>query len=41
MRGELEQTLVERWPSWFHVTGDQRETEWQMVLAHGDGLTRL
>jgi hypothetical protein len=37
MRGELEQKLVERWPSWFTVTGDQRETRMADGFAHGDG----
>jgi hypothetical protein len=32
MRRELKQKLVERWKSWFNVTGNQRETEWQMAL---------
>ncbi len=35
MRRELEQKLVERWPSWFNVTGNQRETRIADGLAHG------
>jgi hypothetical protein len=37
MRSELEQKLVERWPSWFNLTGDQRETRMTDGFAHGDG----
>jgi hypothetical protein len=37
MKKELEQRLVERWPSWFNVTGDQRETRMPDGFAHGDG----
>ena len=35
MRSDLEQKLVERWPSWFNV--DQRETRMADGFAHGDG----
>jgi hypothetical protein len=37
MRRELEQKLVERWPSWFNVTGNQRETRMADGFAHRDG----
>jgi hypothetical protein len=37
MKKELEQKLVQRWPSWFNVTGDQRETRMADGFAHGDG----
>jgi len=37
MNKELEQKLVQRWPSWFNVTGDQRETRMADGFAHGDG----
>jgi hypothetical protein len=37
MRRELEQKLVERWPSWFKVTGDPRKTRMTDGFAHGDG----
>jgi hypothetical protein len=37
MRRELEQRLVECWPSWFKVTGDPRETRMGDRFAHGDG----
>jgi hypothetical protein len=37
MRSELEQKLVEHWPSWFNATGDQRETRMADGFAHGDG----
>jgi hypothetical protein len=37
MRSELDQKLVERWHSWFNVTGDQRENRMADGFAHGDG----
>lgn len=37
MRRELEQKLVECWPSWFNVTGNQRETRMADGFAHGNG----
>jgi hypothetical protein len=37
MRKELEQKLVERWPSWFNVTGDPRKTRMADGFVHGDG----
>lgn len=37
MRRELEQRLVERWPAWFNVEGDIRETLMPFRFAHGDG----
>lgn len=37
MRRELEQKLVERWPSWFNVTGNQRETRMADGFDHGNG----
>ena len=38
MRIELEQKLVELWPSWFNVTGDQRETR---MTAHFASANRF
>ena len=37
MRRELEQKLIERWPSWFKVNGDFRETRMMDGFVHGDG----
>jgi hypothetical protein len=37
MRRELEQKLVERWPSWFNVNGDPLKTRMADEFAHGDG----
>jgi hypothetical protein len=37
MRSELEQRLVERWPSWFAVDGDPLETRMADGFAHDDG----
>jgi hypothetical protein len=37
MRRELEQKLVERWPSWFKVNGSTYETRMADGFAHGDG----
>lgn len=37
MRKELEQKLVERWPSWFNVKGSTYETRMCDGFAHGDG----
>jgi hypothetical protein len=37
MRRELKQKLVERWPSWFNVTGDQRKTRMADDFAQDDG----
>jgi len=37
MRRDLEQKLVERWPSWFNVTGNQRENRMADGFAHSDG----
>ena len=37
MRKELEQKLVERWQSWFNVTGDPRKTRMADGFVHGDG----
>ena len=37
MREELEQRLVERWPAWFNVEGNIRETLMPFGFAHGDG----
>src|ERR1035437_5335219 len=41
MRKELEQKRVERWPSWFNVTGDIRQTRMVDGFAHGDGWFSL
>ena len=37
MRDELERRLVERWPTWFNVQGDIRETLMPLGFTHGDG----
>lgn len=37
MRAELEQRLVERWPTWFNVKGDIRETSMSFGFQPGDG----
>jgi hypothetical protein len=37
MRKELEQKLVERWPTWFDVKGDVRHTLMSFGFCHGDG----
>jgi len=36
MRKELEQRLVERWPTWFNVGGDLRQTRMADGFCHGD-----
>jgi hypothetical protein len=37
MRKELEQRLVERWPTWFNTGGDIRYTAMPWGFAHDDG----
>ena len=37
MRKELEQKLIERWPTWFNVTGDVRNTGMTLGFRHDDG----
>ena len=37
MREELERRLVERWPNWFNLAGDIRETLMPFGFTHGDG----
>ncbi|HEV3439279.1 MAG TPA: hypothetical protein VG122_18070 [Gemmata sp.] len=37
MRKELEQRLVERWPTWFNTGGDIRQTAMPRGFEHGDG----
>jgi hypothetical protein len=37
MRKELEQRLVERWPTWFNIEGDIRHTSMSWGFTHGDG----
>jgi hypothetical protein len=41
MRKELEQRLVERWPTWFNMKGDIRETLMPFGFACGDGWFHL
>jgi hypothetical protein len=41
MRKELEQKLVERWPSWFNIKGDFRHTSMPLGFRHGDGWFSL
>jgi hypothetical protein len=37
MRKELEQRLVERWPTWFNTEGDFRNTAMVRGFEHDDG----
>jgi hypothetical protein len=37
MRKELEQKLIERWPTWFNTQGDARYTLMSWGFAHDDG----
>ena len=37
MTKELENKLLDRWPSWFNVSGNPRETRMGEGFAHGDG----
>ena len=37
MRKELEQRLVERWPTWFDIGGDIRHTLMPRGFTHDDG----
>jgi hypothetical protein len=37
MRKALEQTLVERWPTWFNTEGDIRHTLMPWGFTHDDG----
>jgi hypothetical protein len=37
MQKELEQRLVERWPTWFNTKGDFRYTAMTRVFEHDDG----
>jgi hypothetical protein len=37
MRKELEQRLVERWPTWFNTQGDFRDTAMVRGFEHDDG----
>jgi hypothetical protein len=37
MRKELEQKLVERWPTWFNTKGDFRYTGMTLGFRHDDG----
>jgi hypothetical protein len=37
MRYELQQRLVDRWPTWFNIGGDPRHTLMQFGFQHGDG----
>ena len=37
MRKELEQKLVERWPTWFNIKGDIRHTAMPWGFTHDDG----
>jgi hypothetical protein len=37
MREELEQRLVERWPTWFKTEGDIRFTAMPWGFTHDDG----
>jgi hypothetical protein len=37
MRKELEQRLVERWPTWFNIKGDIKDTAMARGFEHDDG----
>jgi hypothetical protein len=37
VKKELEQKLIGRWPSWFNVSGDPRQTRMADGFVHGDG----
>ena len=37
MRKDLEQRLVEQWPTWFNTGGDFRHTAMTRGFEHGDG----
>jgi hypothetical protein len=37
MRKALEQKMVERWPTWFNIGGDIRDTAMPRGFEHGDG----
>src|SRR5450756_949918 len=37
MKRELEQRITERWPAWFNVAGNTRETLMCFGFEHGDG----
>jgi hypothetical protein len=37
MRKDLEQKFIERWPTWFHVNGEIRETLMPLGFTVGDG----
>jgi hypothetical protein len=37
MHKDLEQKLVERFPSWFNISGDPRRTLMSFGFQHGDG----
>jgi hypothetical protein len=37
MRDELQQRLVDRWPTWFSIGGDPRYTSMHFGFQHGDG----
>jgi hypothetical protein len=41
MTKELEQQLIERWPSWFYAAGDLRHTLLPLGFVHGDGWFRI
>jgi hypothetical protein len=41
MRRELEQKLIERWPTWFATKGDLRHTLMPIGFEHGDGWFNL
>lgn len=41
MRKELEQKLVERWPSWFNIHGDIRQTGMPSGFRCGDGWFQI
>ena len=37
MRKELEQKLIERWPTWFDIRGDVHQSRMMDGFVHGDG----
>ncbi len=41
MKGELQQRIIERWPTWFNTTGDIGKTLMPFGFQHGDGWFNL
>ena len=41
MRRDLEEKLIERWPTWFDTKGDLQHTLMPLGFEHGDGWFHL